>query len=123
MITLSRCVRQRLSSLRVLSTPRAQQQQRGLSASASNPPGSNKNKTEVPVASYTRTTRQPGANANAAAERTTLAVDDGSQRAPTPVAGHGVDRKAVAFDGSIVPKMTPTMKGFTLEGKVAVVTG
>ena len=112
MIKLSRCVRHRLS-LSVLSTPRAQH--RGLSAS--NFPNS-KNKTEVPVASYTRS-KQSGANA---AERTTLTVDE-SQHTPTPVAGDDVGRKAVAFDRSIVSKMTPTMKRFTLEGKVAVVTG
>ncbi|KAL8865336.1 MAG: hypothetical protein Q9174_006941, partial [Haloplaca sp. 1 TL-2023] len=32
-------------------------------------------------------------------------------------------RKTVAFDQSIIGKMTPTTKSFTLEGKVAVVTG
>ncbi len=32
-------------------------------------------------------------------------------------------RKGVAFDEGVVARMTPTMKGFTLGGKVGVVTG
>lgn len=32
-------------------------------------------------------------------------------------------RKAVRFDRSLVGRMTPTMRAFTLEGKVVVVTG
>ncbi|KAF6240028.1 hypothetical protein HO173_001638 [Letharia columbiana] len=34
-----------------------------------------------------------------------------------------VGREAVAFDGGVVPGLTPTMARFTLGGKVAVVTG
>lgn len=77
--------------------------------------------TEVPVASYTQPTNT-GAGGNAAAERTTLKVD-GSQSAATTVASEDVGRKAVAFDRGLVAKMTPTMARFTLQGKVAVVTG
>ena len=51
-------------------------------------------------------------------------VDESEPAAPKPIAGEeDVSRKAVAFDRTIVSKMTPTMKRFTLEGKVAVVTG
>ena len=74
--------------------------------------------TEVPVASYTKSKK----SGTGTAERTTLKVD-GSKPATTPVSSEDVDREAVAFNKSIVPKMTPTMKRFTLEGKVAVVTG
>lgn len=111
MISLSQCIRQRLS-LSVLSTPRAL---RGLSASSFL---NSKNKKEVPVASYTDS-KKSGTDA---AERMTLTVDE-SRASPTPVSGGDVSRKAVAFDRSVFPKMTPTMKGFTLQGKVAVVTG
>lgn len=70
------------------------------------------------MATYTKPSTS-GANA---AERTTLSVDQ-SQSPSTQVSSEDVNRKAVAFDRSVVPKMTPTMKRFTLEGKVAVVTG
>ena len=73
---------------------------------------------QVPVASYAKSPK----SGTSAAERTTLTVDE-SQVSPTPVLGGDVSRKAMAFDSSIVRKMTPTMKRFTLEGKVAVVTG
>ena len=79
-----------------------------------------KNKTEVPITSYTK----PKANGtNVAAERTVLMVDESDSAAPKSIAGEDVTRKAVAFDRTVVSKMTPTMKRFTLEGKVAVVTG
>lgn len=70
--------------------------------------------TEAPVvASYTE----------AGAERTTFKGpvndDDGSSDATTTP----VERTAVAFDGGIVARMTPTVRKFTLGGKVAVVTG
>ena len=53
--------------------------------------------------------------------------ESGADRTTVPPAvssgdGDG-ERKAVAFDRDVVSKLTPTMKGFTLEGKVAVVTG
>ena len=69
----------------------------------------------MPVASYTNSKKT-------AAERTVLRVD--KQSAPAPaISGGDVERKAVAFDRCVVNRMTPTMKRFTLEGKVAVVTG
>lgn len=70
---------------------------------------------EVQVATYAKGNK-PGT------ERTTIVVNrskGGSK--PTPVEDD--ERKAVAFDRSIVSKMTPTIKSFTLEGKVAVITG
>ena len=79
-----------------------------------------KNKTEVPIASYTKSKAN---GTNVAAERTVLMVDESEPAAPDSIAGEDDNRKAVAFDRSVVSKMTPTMKRFTLEGKVAVVTG
>ena len=73
------------------------------------------------ASSYTKS-ETSGTNDDAA-ERTTTLIVDQSQPLPQPVPGGDVDRKAVAFDHSIVGKMTPTMKRFTLDGKVAVVTG
>ena len=70
----------------------------------------------MPVASYTE----------AGAERTTSKVpvnDDGSSEEATTTPVSTGERKAVAFDGGIVSGMTPTMRKFTLGGKVAVVTG
>lgn len=93
-----------------------------LRLSSSSPHSHNpKNKTEVPIASYTK----PKANGtNVAAERTVLTVDESEPAASKSIAGEeDVSRKAVAFDRSVISKMTPTMKRFTLEGKVAVVTG
>lgn len=34
-----------------------------------------------------------------------------------------LNRKAERFDNKVVDRLTPTMRDFTLEGKVAVVTG
>ena len=51
-------------------------------------------------------------------------MDESEHAASKSIAGEeDVSRKAVAFDRSVISKMTPTMKRFTLEGKVAVVTG
>lgn len=70
---------------------------------------------EIPVASYAKD-QKPGT------ERTTISVDQ-SKAALNGPSSEDVGRKAVAFDSSIVSKMTPTVRSFTLEGKVAVVTG
>ncbi|KAL6714533.1 hypothetical protein ACLMJK_007958 [Lecanora helva] len=70
---------------------------------------------EVPVTTYTKA-KNPGS------EHTLLAVDH-SKKPPRAVSNENDDREAQAFNGSIVSKMTPTMRSFTLEGKVAVVTG
>lgn len=56
------------------------------------------------------------------AQRTVLSID-GSQSSQKPILSEDIQRRAVPFDGSILPKMTPTLRAFTLLGKVAVVTG
>ena len=54
--------------------------------------------------------------------RKVLSIDE--SQPPLPVAIHGAPgRKAVAYQKSVNSKLTPTMRSFTLEGKVAVVTG
>ena len=50
-------------------------------------------------------------------------VVEESERLAIPPGDGGGERKAVAFDRDVGSRLTPTMKGFTLEGKVAVVTG
>ena len=72
----------------------------------------------VPVATYGE---KKGAG-TPGARRTTLAVD-GSKSTSKPPLSEDIGRQAVAFDNGVVKKMTPTLKSFTLEGKVAVVTG
>ncbi|KAL9104244.1 MAG: hypothetical protein Q9163_000792 [Psora crenata] len=42
---------------------------------------------------------------------------------PGPLGAEDVERKAKPLDRSLPAKMTPTMKSFTLDGKVAVVSG
>ena len=122
MLTISRYVRPKsLVSLRFLSSRSTIPSQHLRLSSSSSHSHIPKNKTEVPIASYTK----PKANGtNVAAERTVLTVDESEPVAPRSIAGEeDATRKAVAFDKSVVSKMTPTMKMFTLEGKVAVVTG
>ena len=75
-------------------------------------------KKEVPVATYAG---DRGSDTNQA-QRTVLNVDI-SQPMAWAVTGQDAGRKAVAFDKRTAPKMTPTMRSFTLDGKVAVVTG
>ena len=101
MINLTRRLRHRLPPS-LLPTPNLN---RALSAPITPTP---KPKPEVPVASHTEPQRRSGAGA---AART------------TPTAAGEVGREAVAFDGGVVPGLTPTMARFTLGGKVAVVTG
>lgn len=57
-----------------------------------------------------------------AAQSPFLSVDE-TRTSPTLVSGGDGERSAIAFDSSITGKMTPTMRMFTLDGKVAVVTG
>jgi hypothetical protein len=57
-----------------------------------------------------------------AARRTTLAVDE-LKSASKPIHGRSTRRQVVAFDRSVVPILTPTLRSFTIEGKVAVITG
>ena len=69
---------------------------------------------EVPVATYAKDKKT--------AQRTVLSVDE-SRSIPSPISPKDIQRTATPFDEAIVPKMTPTLKAFLLEGKVAVVTG
>ena len=75
-------------------------------------------KDSVPVATYS----EKGQTSTKHAQRSTLHVDK-AQRQPPPTDAKDVTRNAVPFDRNILSKMTPTMKSFTLDGKVAVVTG
>ncbi len=70
----------------------------------------------IPVTAYTKESQKSREDA----QRTTLHVDRDQQ---VPVEVKNVSRKAVPFDRTILSKLTPTMRSFTLEGKVAVVTG
>jgi len=72
-------------------------------------------KKEVPVASYT--TDNPHDP-----ERVVLAVND-AKSSLVSAAAHDVGWKAVAFKNDLVKKMTPTMRKFVLQDKVAVMTG
>ena len=80
--------------------------------------------TEVSVSNYTKLGRNLSTKANVA-ERTTLKVNGREFSSSASVSSGDGDgeRKAVAFDSGVVGRMTPTMKRFTLGGKVAVVTG
>lgn len=126
MITLTHRIRPRLPpSLSPLSprshTPIPKPHPRLLSSSPLHP-SKPKHDTEVPVSSYT----SPNLSSANVAERTTLHISNSDSQAAsisTPVSNGDVARKAVPFERSVVSKMTPTMKRFTLVGKVAVVTG
>lgn len=72
----------------------------------------------VPVAAYAKDRKTAGD----ATRRSILSVDE-SDTSPKAVSNGDGGRSAIAFDRSIAGKMTPTLKMFTLEGKVAVVTG
>ena len=69
---------------------------------------------EVQVATYAKSKKS-------GTEHTTITLDQSKWSPETSVDND--DRQAVAFDRSIVSKMTPTMKSFTLKGKVAIITG
>lgn len=68
---------------------------------------------EVPVTNYS------------AGERTTFELPVQPVQESQPVTPPGTDTKKVAFglNSEIIKQLTPTMKKFTLEGKVAVITG
>ena len=55
-------------------------------------------------------------------DRSTLHVNQ-RQSSPGVVSASDVARKAEMFDKSILPRLNQTMRKFTLDGKVAVVTG
>ena len=69
---------------------------------------------EVPVATY--------AKDKTTAQRTVLSVD-GSKPDPSPTFTEDIQRTATPFDKAVVTRLTPTLRAFLLEGKVAVVTG
>ena len=48
---------------------------------------------------------------------------DGGQGIPSPLNAKDDGRNAVPFNRDLLAEMTPTMRSFTLDGKVAVVTG
>ncbi len=72
-------------------------------------------KKEVPVASYT--TDHPHDS-----ERVVLAVND-AKSSLVSAAANDVGWKAVAFNNDLVKKITPTMRKFVLQDKIAVMTG
>ena len=72
------------------------------------------NAKEIQVATYAK-------GKKSGTEHTTINVDQ--SKSSSESSSDDDERRAVAFDGSIVSKMTPTLKSFTLEGKVAVITG
>ena len=69
---------------------------------------------EVPVATY--------AQHKNSTQRTVLSVDK-SKSSPSHVSTKDIQRTATPFDKTVVSRMTPTLRAFLLEGKVAVVTG
>ena len=69
---------------------------------------------DVPVATYAQNKKST--------QRTVLSVDR-SKSATARVSTEDLQRTATPFDKTIVPTMTPTLRAFLLEGKVAVVTG
>lgn len=77
-----------------------------------------KNVKEHPVATYASDNKIT----DDAAQRSILSVDE-CESSPQAVSSGDGGRSAIAFDKSIAGKMTPTMNMFTLEGKVALVTG
>ena len=69
---------------------------------------------QIPVTTYAKD-KSNGA-------QTSIPVKDGLVGAVS-ISKNNESRQAVAFDKGVMPKLTPTMKMFTLEGKVALVTG
>ncbi len=86
-------------------------------STTSNQPRPNDAK-EVLIATYAKENR----TVSNAAQSPFLLVNE-TKTSPMTVSGGNGERSAIAFDSSIAGKMTPTMRMFTLEGKVAVVTG
>lgn len=74
---------------------------------------------EVPVTTYAKDNRTVGDDAG---QRSTLSIN-GTETVPKAVSSEDVGRSAIAYDKTVIGKLTPTMKLFKLEGKVAVVTG
>ena len=55
-------------------------------------------------------------------DRSTLHVNQ-RQSSPAVATASDIARKAEMFDKSVLPRLNQTMRKFTLDGKVAVVTG
>ena len=76
-----------------------------------------KDVTRVPITTYDHGL----GNGKDAARRTTLAVDE-LKSVSKLIHSRSTGRQAVAFDRSVVPILTPTLRSSTIEGKVAVIT-
>lgn len=70
---------------------------------------------EVPVSTYS------GDQATTAGETHILTVDQTSTGVTTPILD--VAKQAFALDKDVASKLTPTLKKFTLQDKVVIVTG
>ena len=73
---------------------------------------------EVPVVTYKASSVSGTQNSSPEL----LGVDQSEAPLPRATDGHA-GRKAVACNKSVFSKLTPTLRTFTLEGKVAVITG
>ena len=73
---------------------------------------------DVPVVPYTKNSEPKGA-------KPTQKVLGAYESGPDLLAAinGGTGRKAVAYNRCLSSELTPTLRSFTLEGKVAVVTG
>ena len=69
---------------------------------------------EILAVNYTADSAKP--------QRVTFKVDQ-SIPARAIIQTGDVPKSAFALDSNLLPKLTPTLKRFTLEGKVAIVTG
>ena len=56
------------------------------------------------------------------ARRSVIGMDSFNEQ-PAVSFDTGSNRKAVSYDKSLTSRLTPTLRSFTLDGKVAVVTG
>ena len=66
--------------------------------------------------------RVPVTQVNASLERRKFRIDQRRSAAYSTVPSDEI-RDAVPFAKEMLPKLTPTMRNFTLDGKVAVITG
>ena len=73
------------------------------------------NKNKVPVATYANHDREQ-------VQRTVLAVNE-TKSCSKATPAEDVSRTALPFNKTLMHKVTPTIRSFTLEGKVALVTG
>lgn len=78
----------------------------------------NADQREVPVVTYV----EDGQSSESSAQRSTL-KDDNSRSSRSTEVKNRKNENALSFDPGPSAGMTPTMRSFTLEGKVAIVTG